>query len=91
MPPTRDKLLQALSDPNSNPLAKAVARALSRYSEEFAATVQQNGGISKTIQLTAPRDKIEQAAFDLFVQELNASLPETKITIRESGGGIQEG
>jgi hypothetical protein len=32
--------------------------------------------------LTAPADEIEQAAFDLFVQQLNASLPETKIMTR---------
>jgi hypothetical protein len=63
-------------------LAEAVAAAISRYSDEFGATVNKNAGFSKTIQLTAPADEIEQAAFDLFVQQLNASLPETKIMTR---------
>ena len=33
--PTRDEILQALDDPNPNPLAEAVAAAISRYSDEF--------------------------------------------------------
>ena len=82
MSPTRDEILQALDDPNPNPLAGAVAAAISRYSNEFAATVNKNAGFSKMIRLTAPADEIEQAAFDIFVQQLNASLPETKIMTR---------
>jgi hypothetical protein len=83
MSPTREEIIKALEDPAPNPLAEAVAEAISRYGTEFADGVTRNGGFAKAIRLTAPASEIESAAFDLFVQELKESAPGVKITTLE--------
>ncbi len=82
MTPTRDEIIQALENPTPNPLAEAVADAVRRYASEFAAAVSENAGFAQTIRLTAPANETESVAFELFVQELKANMPATKIAIR---------
>ena len=84
MSPTREEVIAALEDPSPNPLAEAVAAAISRYSDEFAENVNRNGGWARPIRLTAPGNEIERAAFDLFVRELKTSAPAVTITTLET-------
>ena len=84
MSPTREEIIEALEDPSPNPLAEAVAAAMSRYGAEFAEGVARNGGFAKPIRVTAPGNEIERAAFDLFVRELKTSAPGVKITTIET-------
>jgi hypothetical protein len=82
MTPAREEIIQALENPTPNPLAEAVGDAVRRYAAEFSAAVRDNAGFAQTIRLTAPTNETESFAFQLFVEELKANMPATKIAIR---------
>lgn len=80
MSPTREEIIHALESPDPNPIADAVADAITRYGEEFAAAVSAGKGFGGTIRLSEPISQTQAVAFELFVQQIKESMPQTKIT-----------
>lgn len=72
--PSRAELLAALEDSDpKNPLARAIADAISDYSTALEKQTSKTGRFSGTIVFRTPATEIEAFALELFTEEIRAA------------------
>ena len=72
--PTRAELLAALDDPNAdNPLAAAIAAAITSYGNALAGQVTRAGAFHNPLVLPMPQSELEAFALELFAEEIRGA------------------
>jgi hypothetical protein len=80
--PTRAEMFAAIRDANTdNPLAAAIAAAISAYGDALNEQAHRAGAIPDPIVLPKPTTEIEAFALELFVNEL--SMSGARVVVRD--------